>query len=58
MMPSALLPEREQACPTFDTLYMLAKKLEAGQPVHTHQYTPSTDAYREKQRCYLAPAAK
>ena len=26
------LPEREQAHPTFDTLYTLAKKLEAGQP--------------------------
>ena len=25
----AELPEREQACPTFDTLYTLAKKLEA-----------------------------
>ena len=24
------LPEREQACPTFDTLYTLPKKLEAG----------------------------
>ena len=28
----AELPKREQACPTFDTLYMLAKKLEVGQP--------------------------
>ena len=26
----AELPERELACPTFDTLYTLAKKLEAG----------------------------
>ena len=34
MMPLALveLPKREQAHPTFDTLYTLAKKLEAGQP--------------------------
>ena len=31
----AELPEREQAHPTFDTLYMLAKKLEAGQPART-----------------------
>ena len=30
--PMAELPEREQAHPTFDTLYTLAKKLEAGQP--------------------------
>ena len=31
----AELPEREQACPTFDTLYTLTKKLEAGQLAHT-----------------------
>ena len=48
----AELPEREQACPTFDTLYTLAKKLEAGQLAHTHQYTPSLDTYREKHRHY------
>ena len=46
------LPEREQAHPTFDTLYTLTKKLEAGQPAHTCQYTPSSDMYREKHRCY------
>ena len=44
------LPEREQACPTFNTLYTVAKKLEAGQPVHTHQCAPSSDACREKHR--------
>ena len=33
------LPKREQARPTFDTLYMLAKKLEVGQPACTHWYT-------------------
>ena len=49
----AELPEREQARPTFDTLYTLTKKLEAGQPVHTRQYTPSSEAYRDKHRCYL-----
>ena len=32
----AELPEREQAHPTFDTLYTLAKKLEAGQLARTH----------------------
>ena len=32
----AELPEREQACPTFDTLYTLTKKLEAGQLAHMH----------------------
>ena len=51
----AELPEREQACPTFDTLYMLAKKLEAGQPVHMCRYTNSSEAYRDKHRCYLTP---
>ena len=50
----AELPEREQAHPTFDTLYTLAKKLEAGQLACTHQYAPSSDAYREKHRCYPA----
>ena len=50
----AELPKREQARPTFDTLYMLAKKLEAGQPAHTRRYTTSSEAYREKHRHYLA----
>ena len=49
----AELPEREQARPTFDTLYMLAKKFEVGQPVHSCQYTSSSEAYREKHRHYL-----
>ena len=40
----AELPEREQAHPTFDTLYTLAKKLEAGQPVRRHRYTSSSEA--------------
>ena len=48
----AELPKREQACPTFDTLYTLAKKLEAGQPAHTHWYTSSSEMYRKKHRCY------
>ena len=52
------LPEREQACPTFDTLYALAKKLEAGWPVHACQYAPSSEAYREKHRCYPALAGR
>ena len=41
----AELSEREQAHPTFDTLYTLAKKLEAGQPVWACRYAPSSDAY-------------
>ena len=51
----AELPEREQVCPTFDTLYTLTKKLEAGQLAHTCQYTTSSEVYREKHRCYLMP---
>ena len=54
----AELPEREQACPTFDTLYTLAKKLEVGQPARMHQYTPSTEVYREKNRCYPVPVGR
>ena len=49
----AELPKREQAHPTFDTLHTLTKKLEAGQPVHMHQYTTSSEVYRDKHRCYL-----
>ena len=52
------LPEREQACPTFDTLYTLAKKLEAGQLAHTCWYASSSDAYREKHRCYSVLAGR
>ena len=49
----AKLPEREQAHPIFDTLYMLAKKLEVGQPARAHRYTPSSEVYRDKHRCYV-----
>ena len=51
----AELPERDQARPTFDTLYTLTKKLEAGQPMCMHRYTTSSEAYRDKHRCYLTP---
>ena len=54
----AELPEREQAHSTFDTLYMLPKKLEVGQLVHTHRYTTSSEVYREKQRHYLMPVGR
>ena len=49
----AELPKREQARPTFDTLYTLAKKLEVGQPVHACWYTPSSEEYRDKHRHYV-----
>ena len=52
------LPKREQGHPTFHTLYTLTKKLEAGQPARTCQYTPSSDIYREKHRCYPGPAGR
>ena len=54
----AELPEREQAHPTFDTLYILVKKLEAGQTACTCWYAPSLDAYREKHRHYPVPAGR
>ena len=54
----AELPEREQACPTFDTLYTLAKKLEAGQPACACWYTLSSEAYRDKHRCYVASTGR
>ena len=54
----AELPEREQAHPTFDTLYTLAKKLEVGQSVRTRRYATSSEAYRDKHRHYLMPAGQ
>ena len=54
----AELPKREQACPTFDTLYTLTKKLEAGQLACTHRYTPSSNVYRKKHRHYPTPAGR
>ena len=54
----AELPKKEQAHATFDTLYTLTKKLEAGQPVCMHQYAPSSEMYREKHRCYPVPVGQ
>ena len=34
---------------------MLAKKLQVGQPACMRRYTPSSKAYRDKHRHYLAP---
>ena len=52
------LPKREQACPTFDTLYTLTKKL-GGWAAGTYMpVCPSSDAYREKHRCYPLPAGR
>ena len=54
----AELPERKQAHPTFDTLYTLAKKLEARQPAWACHYAPSSDAYQEKHRHYPVPTGR
>ena len=35
------------------TTYTRFKKLEAGQLAHAHQYTPSSEAYKDKQQCYI-----
>ena len=50
------LPEREQAGASFDTLYTLAKKLEAYQPSCMHRGQGSSDAYRDKYRSYPTSA--
>ena len=54
----AELPESEQACPTFDTLYTLEKKLEAGQPAWARCYAPGLDTYQEKHRHYPVPTGR
>ena len=54
----AELPEREQARPTFNTLYRLAKKLEVGQLARACWYTPSSEVYRDKHRCYVVPTGR
>ena len=47
------LPKREQACPTFNTLYTLAKK-----PAWACNYATSSDAYVEKHRHYPAATGR
>ena len=49
------LPEREQAGASFDTLYTLAKKMEAHQPNRMHHGQGSSDAYRDRYRRYPTP---
>ena len=45
------LPEREQTCTMFDTLYTLARKMEARQSNHSSRGMPS-DGYRDRYRWY------
>ena len=54
----AELPKRERVHPTFDTLYTLAKKLEAGQLARACHYAPGFDTYQEKHRHYPAPTGR
>ena len=54
----AELPKREQAHPTFDTLYTLTKMLEAGQLARTCLYALSSNVYRGKHRHYPVPAGR
>ena len=49
----AELLEREQVNMNFDTLYMLAKKMEACQPSQSHRGgSGPSEAYRDKYRRY------
>ena len=53
------LPEHEQANTSFDTLYMLAKKLEGRQPPHSHKGGEgSSKAYRDRFRRYPMPVGR
>ena len=52
----AELPDREQINTSFDTLYMLTKKMEVQQPSCPHRSRPgSSEAYRDKYQRYPAP---
>ena len=51
----AYLPEREQTRTTFDTLYTLARKMEARQSNCSSRGVPS-DRYRDRYRRYPTPA--
>ena len=56
MMPLALPWQsclRESRPTPHLTTYTRFKKLEAGQLAHVRQYTPSSEAYKDKQRCYI-----
>ena len=53
------LPKMEQADTSFDTLYMLARKMEASQPSHFQRAAVgSMGAYKERYRKYPAPAGR
>ena len=55
----AELPEREQVNMTFDTLYMLAKKMEVHQHSQSHRgELGSSEAYRDKFWRYPTPTGR
>ena len=52
-------PKREQADTSFNTLYMLARKMEANQPSHFQRAAAgSADAHKERYRRYPTPAGR
>ena len=53
----ANLPEREQTRTTFDTLYILARKMEARQSNHNSRGVPS-DRYRDRYQQYPTPVSR
>ena len=54
----AELPEREQAGTSFDTMYMLAKKMEAHQPTHAHRGQGFADTYQDRYQRYPTPTER
>ena len=52
------LPEREQAGASIDTLYTLAKKIEAHQPNCMHWGQGSSDVYQDRYRRYPAAGGR
>ena len=48
----AELLEREQAGTSFDTFYMLTKKMEVCQPTHEHRGQGSSNAYHNRYQRY------
>ena len=53
------LPKREQADTSFNTLYTLARKMEANQPSHFQRAAVgSADPYKERYRRYPTPAGR
>ena len=53
------LPKREHVDTSFNTLYTLARKMEASQPPHFQRAAAgSVDAYKERYRSYPTPTGR